>query len=106
MPVTNRSSSRWMRLAAGLVMALGIALFVAPASPAHAATHGCYGASCTGLDPTGRCDSDAYTVASIAINADNGVYLGQLDLRYSPSCAANWGRFTTASGARYITLWN
>jgi hypothetical protein len=100
--LTKWSPNHWMRSATALVMALGIALLVVPASPASAATHGCYGASCTGLDPTGRCDGDAYTVASIAIDA--GLYMGQLDLRYSPSCAANWGRFTSASGARDITL--
>ena len=94
-------------LMTGLAVALtasAVALLVTPALPASAATGGCYGASCTGLNPTGRCDGDAYTVSSIAINA-GALYLGQLDLRYSPSCAANWGRFTTASGARDITLW-
>src|SRR5215217_3527570 len=97
----TRRSFRLTLAVAALVLA---GLFIAPASPAVAATGGCYGASCTGLDPTGRCDGDAYTVFSIAIN-DAAMYLGQLDLRYSPSCAANWGRFTTASGARYVTLW-
>jgi hypothetical protein len=80
-----------------------IGLMLVPASPARAAaTHGCFGAGCTGLDPTNRCDGDAYTVHSIAINS--GMYLGQLDLRYSPSCKANWGRFTSASGPRYVLL--
>jgi hypothetical protein len=97
----SRVPRRMAFLFAGM-LCLGATSFVA--SPAQAATHGCYGASCTGLDPTGRCDGDAYTVLSIAI--DSGpLYMGQLDLRYSPSCAANWGRFTTASGARDITLW-
>jgi Protein of unknown function (DUF2690) len=100
-----RTRSRVPRSLAFLVAAvLGLAAAGFVASPAHAATGGCYGASCTGLDPTGRCDGDAYTVHSIAINSA-ALYLGQLDLRYSPGCAANWGRFTTASGARDITLW-
>jgi hypothetical protein len=92
------------RLALLFAGVLGLAAAGFAASPAQAATHGCYGASCTGLDPTGRCDGDAYTVLSIAINS-GPLYMGQLDLRYSPGCAANWGRFTTASGARDVTLW-
>jgi hypothetical protein len=92
----------WLTLVAATFVLAG--LFVAPAPPAVAGTGGCYGASCTGLNPAGRCDGDAYTVRSIAINSA-ALYLGQLDLRYSPSCKANWGRFSTASGARYVTLW-
>ena len=38
---------------------------------------------------------------SIAIIA-GGYYAGQLDLRYSPSCKANWGRYTAPSGWREI----
>lgn len=97
----SRVPRRFALLLAG-VLGLAAAGFVA--SPAQAATHGCYGASCTGLDPVGRCDGDAYTVLSIAI-ISGPLYMGQLDLRYSPGCAANWGRFTTASGARDVTLW-
>jgi hypothetical protein len=57
------------------------------------ATAACYGASCNNLDPTGRCTSDAKTVASMAI-IDEGNPVGQLDLRWSRACQANWGRFT------------
>lgn len=67
----------------------------AVAETAAANTAGCYGSGCTGKDPTGLCDGDAYTVASMEVNTVLG-YAGQLDLRYSPSCAANWGRFTPA----------
>lgn len=63
-----------------------------------AATGGCYGSECAGLDPAGMCDGDAITVASQAITTYHG-YAGQLELRYSPSCAANWGRFAPARGA-------
>ncbi len=52
-----------------------------------ASTSGCYEASCNGRDPAGVCD-DGITVASQAI-VD-----GMLELRYSPSCKANWGRYT------------
>lgn len=66
-------------------------LSVVTASPAAAATGGCYGASCNGLDPTGRCDGDARTVADLPVTD------GMLQLRWSPSCAANWGRYTPYS---------
>lgn len=55
--------------------------------PARATTGGCYGASCNGQDPSGRCD-DGITVAAM------GVTYGMLELRYSPSCKSNWGRYT------------
>jgi hypothetical protein len=58
------------------------------ASPAQAATHGCYGSGCNGLDPAGRCDGDAMTVGAMHVNN------GMLELRWSPSCVANWGRYT------------
>lgn len=61
-------------------------LVVAP-TPASARTGGCYGASCKGLNPSGLCD-DGITIASV------GVKDGALDMRYSRSCAANWGRYT------------
>lgn len=79
-----------------------VGVLAAPASSAATSGTGqCNGASCTGLDPTGRCDGDAYTVRSIAIIAE-GQYAGQLDLRYSPSCRSNWGRFTAPTGIRDI----
>ncbi len=99
-----RSARRLTVMVIALVMAVGAVLFVAPATPALAATGGCSGTSCVGLDPTGRCDGDAYTVHSIAIIADGVQSAGQLDLRYSPSCKANWGRFTAPWGPREWVL--
>jgi hypothetical protein len=52
-----------------------------------ASSAACYGASCNGLDPTGRCN-DGVTVAAMAVPD------GMLELRWSKSCAANWGRYT------------
>jgi hypothetical protein len=79
-----------------VIVTIAAGLFLTPASPAAASATGrC--ASCAGLDPTNRCDGDAYTVASYGISTDEG-YAGNLDLRYSPSCKANWGRFTAAFG--------
>lgn len=48
----------------------------------------CYGASCNGLDPEDRCGHDAKTVGSMAVPD------GILELWWSPSCVANWGRYT------------
>jgi hypothetical protein len=102
--LARRMPSRLLRWVIALVMAAA-GMLVIPAVPAAAAaTGGCYGASCTGLDPTNRCDGDAYTVRSIAI-VSYGQSAGQLDLRYSPSCKANWGRFTAASGPRETAQW-
>lgn len=78
------------------------------------------GPDCTGFDPAKYCAHDAITVASISVVKFRN-YTGQLELRYSPSCRANWGRFTPASGYRYwlngladqpttpygrVTVWN
>lgn len=52
-----------------------------------AVTSGCHGASCNGQNPTGTCD-DGITVAT------RDVRDGILELRYSPSCESNWGRYT------------
>lgn len=87
--------------AAALFFCVVLAASAAVAETAEANTGGCYGPDCTGKDPTGLCDGDAYTVASKAINTHHG-YAGQLELRYSPSCAANWGRFTIAHGPREL----
>lgn len=59
-------------------------------SPAQAAPS-CYSVSCTGVNPEGTtCAEDAYTVLAMDVQGD-----GMLELRYSPSCKANWGRFSS-----------
>lgn len=68
-----------------VLMMSGLVTIVSSA-PANAAA--CYGASCNGLDPEGRCSSDARTVAAMAVTD------GILELRWSQSCVANWGRYT------------
>lgn len=55
---------------------------------------------CDGQDPiAGGCSGDAYTVTSASITGllnQNGtlkiVTVGEVDLRYSPTCASNWAR--------------
>jgi hypothetical protein len=54
----------------------------------------CYGVGCTGLNPMGRCDSDAKTIGAMDINGD-----GMLQLRWSRKCNASWGRFSTYTRA-------
>ena len=74
---------------------------------------GCHGAGCRGKNPTNLCDGDAITVGSKAVMD------GMLELRYSPSCKSNWGRYTpyrrNAYGYTYVddialharvTAWN
>lgn len=102
------------RMLAALISGALLACFAVFATPvtASAATSGCYGASCNGLDPAGRCDGDAISVASKSVS------YGLLELRYSPSCKSNWTRYvpytrsvagmnlmTIVSYAR-VTVWN
>ncbi|MEU7553865.1 DUF2690 domain-containing protein [Streptomyces sp. NPDC044571] len=61
----------------------------APAAFAAPAATSCLGASCNGLNPANTtCQSDARTVKT-------GPFIG-MELRYSPSCRAAWGRFPHA----------
>ena len=98
-------------MAFAVLVILATALVALPKA-ANATMGGCYGSGCNGLNPSGRCDSDAITVASMATS------WGQLDLRYSPSCKSNWGRYTPyARSASFfatqgkgiyarVTVWN
>ncbi len=95
-----------------IFLVLGVAVGVTTvAGSAQAATGGCYGASCNGRDPSGLCD-DGVTVATTTVAE------GLLELRYSPSCGANWGRYTPWQPNAYgyflqgkgiyarVTVWN
>ncbi|WP_203913051.1 DUF2690 domain-containing protein [Rhizocola hellebori] len=66
---------------------LGSAAFTA--GPANAG--GCYGSSCNGRNPQGLCSADARTAKSVT--TPYGVLV---ELRYSPSCRAAWGRILNA----------
>ncbi|MFH9983394.1 DUF2690 domain-containing protein [Streptomyces sp. NPDC017179] len=71
------------------MVATGVAL--APTAQA-APTAGCSGSRCKGLEPTAQgCASDAYTVTSVSTSQ------GLVELRYSPSCRANWARISNAA---------
>jgi uncharacterized protein DUF2690 len=79
-----RSITRYM---AALGIAAVLAFWNVALSPVGAAASTCYGPSCNKVDPNGTsCTTDAYTVQSVWHNDY------RVDLRYSPSCKANWGR--------------
>ena len=86
---------RWK--AALATLALGIVLPLLPATAAQAADWGGDGnpTSCSG----------GYTVASQTIYGSrgslNGVAIGQLELRWSWACHANWGRVVLYGGMGY-----
>lgn len=84
-----------------VVGGIAASLFVCALGSSPASAAGCYGDWCSGKDPTATgCANDAITVAS----TDAGV--GRLDLRWSPSCKTNWGRFylypTRSDGGGYV----
>ncbi|MFJ8569080.1 DUF2690 domain-containing protein [Streptomyces sp. NPDC093514] len=82
-------------LSAGALLATG--LLAAPPASAVAAAPSCVGAACNGKNPANTtCQNDARTVA------ESSDPMGAMELRYSPSCRAAWGRFkiNAPSGAR------
>ena len=84
---------KWHRLMSFAVVGVLAATLLAfvPAMPASAA--GCYAASCEGKDPSALgCAADAYTVA--VVYDDRLGYIEGLELRYSPTCRANWARLS------------
>jgi hypothetical protein len=88
----TRTANRVRRVAGALVgaTALGASMFVIGTPAAHAAA--CYGSGCDGLDPQATgCYADAITPAGAGTIWAGGV---KLELRYSPSCGANWARMT------------
>lgn len=84
--------------AAALV--LGSLALTAPAVHAEAAAT-CSGASCNGREPNGTtCANDAITKRQIS----SGGRI--IQLRYSPSCRAAWGRILSASVGDWIGVKN
>jgi hypothetical protein len=78
------------------IVGLAAAMLLICSTGARAA--GCYGDYCSGQDPQAMgCSADAYTVASILIPG-TGAYV---ELRWSPSCKANWARVPSGFGAYY-----
>ncbi|MFD4910156.1 DUF2690 domain-containing protein [Kitasatospora purpeofusca] len=90
--------NRTVRVLVGLATAAtALGGLAAPSASAATpqVTAGCYGASCHGMDPVDAgCSADAYTVES----RDSAE--GTIELRYSPSCRANWARIYDASNGQ------
>lgn len=107
-----RAPIRVLALLFALVFAVSTTAVAAAPSARADTTGGCYGASCNDRNPQGLCGGDAKTVGAMDVGD------GMLELRWSPSCAANWGRFTAYSRteATYlsshviiharVTVWN
>lgn len=89
---------RFKRIMPALLATLALAIMTTVVAAQPAIATPCYGASCTGLDPYGRCSGDAKTVNSLEVKD------GILELRYSRSCNANWGRYTpwARNAATYV----
>ncbi|MGW2951767.1 DUF2690 domain-containing protein [Streptomyces eurythermus] len=61
-------------------------------APSASAATSCHGSSCNGLDPASTtCADDARTVA------EGSGPITAMELRYSPSCRAAWGRFVISA---------
>lgn len=92
------------RRTAALLSAAAIAGggLIAGVPSAHAsATSTCVGSQCNALDPTGTtCASDAITARSTTLNGLS------IQLRYSPSCRAAWGRITNAAVGDKVDVLN
>ncbi|GAB3148450.1 hypothetical protein GCM10027290_33190 [Micromonospora sonneratiae] len=84
-----------------LVAALVTVGALVGASPAQAAT--CNGASCYGKNPyTEGCAGDAYTPTGAAFSSA----AGYVELRYSPSCNANWAKVSNSYAGAWLYVQN
>jgi hypothetical protein len=87
--IRRRFRTSATRVILALTMA-GAAMFLAPA--AHASS--CDGGGCSGQDPIAAgCAADAYTPSGATVSTPQGF----VELRYSPSCHANWARISNSS---------
>ena len=87
---------------AGLVSVglLGAGVQSASAAP-------CYGSTCTGQSPT-LCSSDATSLIVRDFTAENSAHF-RVEVRYSRTCNAAWGRLTVWSGTNVgfaLSAWN
>lgn len=86
--LSDWSKVRQLNLLLGFVCALAMVFTLTPAASASASTY-CYGEECEGIDPASTiCANDAQTIGSMSVHG------GQLDLRWSSSCNAAWGRYS------------
>ena len=88
------------RAAAVAAAALGLALgaLAAPASASVIAPEVRANASANAVVPA-ACTSDAEIMYSLDINDSNGNVIGNIQLKYSPSCRVAWGRVVSYLGS-------
>jgi Protein of unknown function (DUF2690) len=90
---------RRVLLVLALVAGLVLPISVFSAAPASAGT--CSGAGCDSQDPQSTgCAADAINAA---VTSEGGV---TLQLRYSPSCHANWARMLPGQFGWHFTVYN
>lgn len=90
-----------------MLVGSGAGLLVATAQPASAAD--CDSATCAGRDPSvTSCAGDGRTILFRDFKAENYASF-RIEVRYSPSCRAAWGRLTVWSGNSVgfaLSAWN
>jgi hypothetical protein len=93
----KRSFTIGVSAAALLCGTLAVAAPAAQAAPAAT----CVGSQCNGREPNGTtCAGDAVTVRQVSSAGRS------IQLRYSPSCRAAWGRIAGASVGDWISVKN
>jgi Protein of unknown function (DUF2690) len=87
---------RWLVIAS-LLAGMAVSVTGLSATPASAWAGRCGGGGCYGADPvvTG-CSADAYTAASRSYYSTSQGRWITIQLRYSPSCQANWAKIIPA----------
>ncbi|MEU3570327.1 DUF2690 domain-containing protein [Kitasatospora sp. NPDC036755] len=100
MKLTNRAVTTLFGLAAAATALTGLTAPTASATTTQV-TAGCYRSSCNGQDPVDMgCNTDAYTVESAWSE------YGTIELRYSPSCKANWARLSGGTKGQWFWVEN
>jgi len=86
----------FVAIIATLMMLVGSTAVSAASKPS------CYGSSCEGKDPSKtNCTQDATTIMRYGTRNVGGTY-GDIELKYSKKCHANWNRFSTEAGVRAL----
>jgi hypothetical protein len=87
-----------MQRCLAVLLAVGVATVTFSAGTGTANAVGCYGDWCSGRDPQAMgCANDAYTVAHARIPGTSTL----VELRWSPTCKANWARVAAGYGRAY-----
>jgi Protein of unknown function (DUF2690) len=88
----ERQQMRKVITTAIAVTAVSPFLLLGAAQSANAATS-CYASTCTGQPAAGTtCVNDAKLIYQYDIYTSSGTVVGNIELKYSPSCRASWAR--------------